>query len=103
MVVLANVIADSTAAGSYKESFTLDDGNWVSLPEIRVAGDTSSVSWAWGAPVPTGSSKQTILPGLGQAPNVWVTGLTSQYDSAEQSYIYSPAFDLRNLARPMIN
>ena len=89
-----NILTDST----YNEDFTNDEGHWVALPGMN--GDTlSSISWAWGTPAP---EKPSIDVEINQAPNIWVTSLDTAYKSAEQSFVYSPTFDIRNLDLPMI-
>ena len=73
-----------------------DPGNWVAY------GTNSS----WGVGNSGGDSIQTI-PSTNSgnvAPNFnfWVTGVNSLYNSNEQSYVYSPIFDISGLERPMI-
>ncbi len=98
VVILANEIAGVSGDSIYNETFENTNGNWVTLPEYdqnNQFGNTST--WAWGNP-----AGKAIAPGSEQGNNVWITGLTAPYDSAEQSYVYSPVFDLRLLDRPMI-
>jgi Bacterial Ig-like domain/Secretion system C-terminal sorting domain len=95
VAVLKNIIAGSTANSGDRENFNTDNGDWITVPELDINGNPlSTQTWEWGVP-----DKAVIKAQDGGA---WVTSLTNKYDSAEQSFVYSPAYDLRNLERPMI-
>lgn len=71
----------------YQENFDLGPGGWVS-------GGTNS-SWALGTP--TGAPIASSYT----APNCWETNLTGTYNSAEDSWVISPCFDLSSLNAPV--
>jgi len=93
IVIMGNIIADSTETNSYAEGFSNDNGGWIAIPEIDNNGEfkmpLDSVSWEWGIP-----SSDTA--------KVWVTGIDKAYKDGERSYVYSPVFDIAGLSRPMI-
>jgi PKD repeat protein len=93
IVVLPNVPV--TDANNYLEDFENDNGGWVTR-----AGANSTSSWAWGTPT-TNKNVIFVDPNL-NGNNIWITGLDGTYNPVEKSYVYSPAFDLSNLSRPMI-
>jgi hypothetical protein len=73
----------------YLEGFENDNGNWF------VKGNNTS--WQWGAPV---------KPAINKAANgnkAWVTSLVGRYRENEQSYLYSPCFDLTGMAQPVLS
>ncbi|UAY51789.1 S8 family serine peptidase [Ferruginibacter albus] len=54
-------------------------------------------TWQWGAPA------KTII---NKAPNgnyIWTTNLTGNYNNNEQSYLYTPCFDLSSLNQPVLS
>lgn len=67
------------------------DGN---VP-VWVASGTSS-SWQWGAP--NGSVINTAV----SSPNVWTTGLTSNYNASENSFVSSECYNFSALAFPVV-
>jgi len=77
-----------TIANPYIEDFDVNNGGWV-------AGGTNS-SWALGEP------EATIIDTAATAPNAWVTNLTGTHNTAENSYVESPCFDLSGLANPVV-
>jgi hypothetical protein len=73
----------------YLEGFEASDGGWY-------AGGLNS-SWQWGVPV---------KPTINQAANGskgWFTSLAGNYNDNEQSYLYSPCFDLGGVANPVLS
>lgn len=84
----------------YSETFETGAVNWVAYPELSdsltLDGDNS---WNLGSTY-VGAN---ISLGAEQGSNIWNTiGEDSVYKSEERSYLYSPAFDIRNLERPMV-
>ena len=65
------------------------DGTYL-LNDVLVQGS----SWARGV-----ASKDSIT----SATNVWVTGVSTNYDTGEVAYLYSSAFDISLLQRPMVS
>jgi len=93
----------------YSEDFENNEGGWTAFadfnpvynPISKIANEQQlledSISWGWGAP-----TNSTIVPGILQGTNIWVTGLAGPYRGNERSFVYSPNFDLTNIPRPMI-
>lgn len=77
------------AAFPYLENFEMNDGYWFSR------GQNSS--WEYGTP--SGISIHTAASGN----KIWTTGLNTNYNNNEQSYLYSPCFDISSLADPMLS
>ncbi|HEY4287673.1 MAG TPA: S8 family serine peptidase [Puia sp.] len=73
----------------YLEGFESGDGYWYT-------GGTNS-SWQWGTPA------KTIINKAANGSNAWVTNLTGNYNDNEQSYLYSPCFNLSGLAQPVFS
>jgi hypothetical protein len=73
----------------YLEGFENNNGYWYT-------GGINS-SWQWGAP------QKTIINKAANGNNAWVTNLTGNYNDFEQSYLYSPCFDLSSLAQPVLS
>lgn len=73
----------------YLEGFENSNGYWY----------TNGVndSWQWGAPA------KTIINKAANGAKCWVTSLTGNYNSNEQSYLYSPCFDLSGLSQPVLS
>ncbi len=69
----------------YTESWENGAGGWI-------AGGTAS-SWALGIPTTSGGASPAYSDS-----NAWVTNLTGDYNSNEQSHITSPCFDLSALS-----
>src|SRR5688572_11052900 len=67
----------------YSQNFENGAGGWVS-------GGTNS-SWALGTP--TGS----VINSAASGNNAWTTGLTSTYNSSENSQVVSPCFNFSGL------
>ncbi|RMH54466.1 MAG: hypothetical protein D6685_14765, partial [Bacteroidetes bacterium] len=66
----------------YEEDFEGGDGGWTT----GVVSGTSS--WEWGMPA------GMVIDSAASGSNAWVTNLTGDYNSSEQSYIESPPMDL---------
>lgn len=77
-------------ANAYNEDFENNDGGWQINPD--------TASWAWGA-----TSKQVIKANSITGSKFWVTGLTDPYSDKEESYLYSPSFNMNALIRPMVS
>lgn len=73
----------------YLEGFESSDGYWYT-------GGINS-SWQWGTPA------KTIINKAANGTKCWVTSLTGNYNDNEQSYLYSPCFDLSSLAQPVFS
>ena len=73
----------------YFEDFESGDGGWV-------ADNTTNGTWALGAP--TGA----IINSAASGSNAWVTNLSGNYNTNENSWVTSPVFDLSSLNAPSI-
>jgi len=73
----------------YLEGFESSTGYWYT-------GGTNS-SWQWGSPA------KTIINKAANGAKAWVTNLTGNYNDNEQSYLYSPCFDLSSLSQPVFS
>ena len=73
----------------YLEGFEGSDGNWYT-------GGLNS-SWQWGTPA------KTIINKAANGTKCWVTSLNGNYNDNEQSYLYSPCFDLTGLNQPVFS
>ena len=73
----------------YLEGFESSNGNWFT-------GGANS-SWQWGTPA------KTIINKAANGTKAWVTNLTGNYNDNEQSYLYSPCFNLSGLAQPVFS
>jgi hypothetical protein len=78
----------------YYEDFESGPGGW----EDSVIAPSVNESWAFGSP-----AKQTIF-GAASGTNAWVTGGLGfgPYIGNEQSYVFSPCFDLSALTDPVL-
>ncbi|MEI7594454.1 MAG: T9SS type A sorting domain-containing protein [Bacteroidota bacterium] len=72
----------------YSESFDNGANGWM-------VGGTNP-SWQLGTPA------DSIINAPASAPNSWVTNLTGNFNSNENSYVLSPCFDFSNLVKPII-
>ncbi|QRR02328.1 S8 family serine peptidase [Dyadobacter sandarakinus] len=81
--------APVVTAFPYEQSFESGDGYWHS------AGRNSS--WAYGTP---GSPKITQAA---SGTKTWKTNLTGKYNDREDSYLYSPCFDIAGMQYPYID
>lgn len=73
----------------YLEGYESNNGYWYT------GGIVSS--WEWGAPA------NTIIDKAANGNNAWVTSLNGDYNNSEQSYLYSPCFDLSSLTQPVFS
>ncbi len=73
----------------YLEGFENNDGYWYS------GGQNNS--WQWGKP------SKKIIHKAANGSNAWVTNLTGNYNDNENSYLYSPCFDLTGLTHPVLS
>ncbi len=73
----------------YLENFETGDGGYYS--------DGISNSWQYGTPASTSINK--AASGM----KAWKTNLKGRYNNLEQSYLYSPCFDIGSLANPMLS
>lgn len=72
----------------YFEDFESGSGGWT-------AGGNNS-TWALGTPA------QTNITGAASGTNAWMTGLASNYNNQEASFVLGPCFDFTNLVLPII-
>jgi len=72
----------------YVEGFESGAGGWTS-------GGVNS-SWALGTP------NGATIQGASTGNNAWATGLTTNYNNNEQSYVQSPAFNFSGLTHPYV-
>jgi hypothetical protein len=74
----------------YLERFETDNGMWFT--------DTMSYSsWSWGQPF------KTLMNRSASESNGWFTSLYSTYKQNENSYLYSPCFNLSSLTQPVFS
>jgi hypothetical protein len=73
----------------YLEGFETNDGNFYAKG--------SNSTWQWGTPT------KTIINKAANGTKVWVTNLTTNYNNLEQSYLYSPCFNLSTLTAPVLS
>ena len=73
----------------YLEGFETNDGNFYS------AGKNNS--WQLGTPT------KTVISKAANGGKAWVTNLTSNYNNLEQSYLYTPCFNLSTLTAPVLS
>lgn len=71
------------------ENFENGDGHWFA------AGN--NVSWQYGTPA------TAKVKGAASGTKAWKTGLTGNYNDAEQSYLYSPCYNISGLVNPMLS
>ena len=77
------------ASFPYTEDFESGDGGWV-------ANNTTNGTWALGTPA------GAIINSAASGTNAWVTNLTGNYNSNEDSWVTSPVFDFSSLTAPSI-
>jgi hypothetical protein len=73
----------------YLEGFENNNGYWYAQ------GINSD--WQWGHP------HKDIINKAANGNNAWVTNLTGNYNDNQQSYLYSPCFDLSSLSQPELS
>ncbi len=74
---------------TYKEDFENSNGGWYA--------DGINSSWEYGNPKAAKISKAS------SGANAWVTNLSGNYNNNEQSHLYSPCFDVSNIANPVLS
>ncbi|GAB4159147.1 MAG: fibronectin type III domain-containing protein [Winogradskyella sp.] len=87
-VTISSVKAQITSF-PYTEDFESGDGGWV-------ANNTTNGTWALGTPA------GAIINSAASGTNAWVTNLTGNYNSNEDSWVTSPVFDFSSLTAPSI-
>ncbi|MBT8377337.1 MAG: fibronectin type III domain-containing protein, partial [Bacteroidia bacterium] len=73
----------------YSEDFESGDGGWTAV-------NGANGTWAVGAP------SATIINSADSGTNAWVTNLTGDYNTSEDSSVESPVFDFSALVTPTI-
>ncbi len=73
----------------YLENFEAGRGNWYT--------DKTGSSWAWGLPESRGINRAA------SGTKAWKTGLQTGYADNEESYLYSPCFDISRLNTPTLS
>jgi hypothetical protein len=73
----------------YLENFETADGGWFATG--------NNVSWAYGTPA------TAKVKGAASGTKAWKTNLTGNYNDAEQSYLYSPCYNIAGLTNPMLS
>ena len=73
----------------YLEGFESSNGYWYT--------DGLNDSWEWGVPA------KTVINKAANGTKAWVTSLKGTYNNNEQSYLYSPCFDLSGLTQPVLS
>ena len=77
------------ASFPYLQNFELGNGNWYS--------GGKNASWQYGTPVSTKINRAA------SGAKAWKTRLQGNYNDQEQSYLYSPCFDLTGLTNPTLS
>ncbi len=75
----------------YLERFETGDGNFFTTGSYS--------SWKWGAT----DAARTFLKRAANGNNAWFTDLTAGYKNNENSYLYSPCYDLSSLTTPVLS
>ncbi|WEK36301.1 MAG: S8 family serine peptidase [Candidatus Pseudobacter hemicellulosilyticus] len=73
----------------YLEGFEQDNGHWYTMGKAS--------SWVRGKP------EKSIINKAANGDNAWTTGLLGGYNDNEQSYLYSPCFNLSGLSHPVLS
>lgn len=73
----------------YLQDFETSDGNWYT------GGNNSS--WQYGTP------SKPIITRAANGSRAWVTGLMTNYNNSENSYLYSPCFNLNGMTQPVLS
>ncbi|MFD2920161.1 S8 family serine peptidase [Terrimonas rubra] len=71
------------------ENFENSDGHWFATG--------TNVSWQYGTPA------TAKVKGAASGSKAWKTNLTGNYNDAEQSYLYSPCYNISGLVNPMLS
>jgi hypothetical protein len=78
--------------GTKKFDFETDQ-QWF---DVIPPGTTIASSWARGTPASQLFKREN-------GPGIWKTNLSGSYNSGERSYLYSPAFDISKVAKPLVS
>ncbi|MFT3681692.1 MAG: S8 family serine peptidase [Ferruginibacter sp.] len=62
--------------------------------------DGTNSTWQWGSPASPG---KTYITKTASGTRAWITNLGGNYVNNESSFLYSPCFDLTNLANPVLS
>ncbi|WP_276500004.1 S8 family serine peptidase [Terrimonas pollutisoli] len=73
----------------YLQNFESNDGFW--------HADGTNSSWQYGAP------SSTMISKAASGTKAWKTNLTGNYNDQEESYLYSPCFDLTGMTSPTLS
>lgn len=73
----------------YLEDFETGDGHWYTIGRAS--------SWQHGSPA------SVKIKNAASGTRAWMTNLTGTYNDNEESYLYSPCFDLTGLSHPMLS
>ncbi|MGN6418370.1 MAG: S8 family serine peptidase [Pseudobacter sp.] len=73
----------------YLETFESGDGHWYT--------DGINSSWQYGTP------SKPIITRAANGSGAWATGLMTNYNNSEYSYLYSPCFNLNGMTLPVIS
>ncbi|MBO9634984.1 MAG: S8 family serine peptidase [Chitinophagaceae bacterium] len=73
----------------YLQQFETNNGNWY-------PGGINS-SWQWGHP------EKAIINKAANGNKGWFTGLNTNYNNQEFSYLYSPCFNLNGMSQPVLS
>ena len=73
----------------YLENFESGNGNWYT--------DGINSSWQYGTP------GKSVIARAANGTRAWVTGLSSNYNNNEYSFLYSPCFNLNGMTQPVIS
>ncbi len=87
------VISPKVNSFPYEQDFEADAGDW--FAESR--DSSHSLLWEWG--VDNNSSGIPADP----SNHIWATQTNAAYGGGEDTWVYSPCFDLDSLTRPMIS
>lgn len=88
-VTTAIVNQPTIASFPHFQNFENGDANWYS------AGTNNS--WAYGTPA------AARITAAASGTKAWKTNLTGNYNDLEQSYLYSPCFNINGLTNPMLS
>ncbi|MBU6158625.1 MAG: T9SS type A sorting domain-containing protein, partial [Bacteroidetes bacterium] len=77
----------------YRETFESDNGGWFTSSKYS--------SWTWGTL--SSFSAKTFIRGAANGKKGWVTNLLEYYYPNEQSYLYSPCFNIAGLKSPVLS
>ena len=85
-----SALINVTASSDYLQNFELSAGGW-----YATGGKNST--WQYGTPASTKISRAA------SGSKAWKTSSVGNYSDAEQSYLYSPCFDISTLSNPTLS